>query len=99
MDLALRSFYHVPFIGWLTKDAVRGKPDAKYYFIMNLAALYGVLVYTFGYPFLIVTLLAAAALVFSAILTLTATDLIDSTRRARRQAAAQRAEYQQRPAA
>ncbi|MBI1204245.1 MAG: hypothetical protein GC182_17225 [Rhodopseudomonas sp.] len=89
----MRTFYHVPFIGWLTKDAVRGKPDAKYYFILNLAALYGVLVYTLGYPFLIVTLLIAAALVFSAILALTATDLIDNSQRARRQAAGPRGDH------
>ena len=75
MELALRTFYRVPVVGWLAKDAVNGKPDAKYYFMANLAILYAVLLYVFGYPLLIVTLLAATAIMLTGIVVLTAMDL------------------------
>jgi hypothetical protein len=75
MELALRTFYHVPVVGWLTKDAVKGKPDAKYYFMANIGILYAVLLYVFGYPLLIVTLLAATAIMLTTIVVFTAIDL------------------------
>lgn len=84
MDTALRTFYNVPIVGWLSRDAVHGAPDAKYYFAMNIAITYAFLVYLIGYPFLIVTALTAAALMLTSIVILTATDLVDSTLRARR---------------
>ncbi len=82
MELALRTFYRVPVVGWLTKDAVNGKPDAKYYFMANIAILYAVLLYVVGYPLLIVTLLAATALMLTTIVVFTAVDLFTSEARA-----------------
>jgi hypothetical protein len=82
MELALRTFYHVPVVGWLTKDAVKGKSDAKYYFMANIGILYAVLLYVFGYPLLIVTLLAATAPMLTTIVVFTAIDLFASSVRA-----------------
>ena len=91
MDIVLRAFYHVPVVGWLTRDAVRGAPDAKYYYALNIVAVYALLVYLIGYPFLIVTLLTAAALMLSSIVILTASDVIENAIRARRDAGTTRA--------
>lgn len=84
MEIALRTFYHVPVVGWLAKDAAKGAPDAIYYFLMNIAFLYAALVYLMGYPFLIVTLLAASALTLTTIVALTAADMIANSVRVRR---------------
>ena len=86
MNLSVRAFYRVPLIGWLTKDAVQGAPDAKYYFVMNIGIAYAALLYLVGYPLLIVTALTAAALMLSGIVILTASDLIENAIRARRNA-------------
>lgn len=83
MDTAVRAFYQVPLLGWLAKDAAHGAPDAKYYFLVNILIVYALLVYAIGYPFLIVTALTAAASALTAIVVLTATDLIDGSLRGR----------------
>lgn len=83
MEVAVRMFYRVPVLGWLTKDAVKGAPDAKYYFLMNIAIFYAALVYLVGYPLVIVTLLAATATALTTIVVFTAVDLIDGSLRAR----------------
>ena len=84
MDMAIRTFYQVPVVGWLAKDAARGKPDARYYFFFNIVILYAITVYIVGYPLLIVTALAAAALLLTSIVALTATDMIENRVRALR---------------
>ena len=81
MDIALRSFYHVPLLGWMTRDAVEGAPDAKYYFAANVAVLLVALVYGIGYPFVIITAIVAAALMLSAIVLFTAIDFFDNSQR------------------
>lgn len=77
MTTVARTFFHVPVFGWLLKDAIHGKDDAKYYFFGNLFVLLAVLIYIVGYPLLIVLALTAAVCALSLILVLTATDLID----------------------
>ena len=74
MRVSSQSLYHVPIIGWLAKDAVRGLPDAKYYFIANMVALFAALIYEFGYPFLISVALVAAASALTFLVILTASD-------------------------
>jgi hypothetical protein len=60
--LALRA----PVFGWMIHDAIHGLPDAKYYFAVNVAIVWALLVYLIGFPFLIVSadLLAFSALGF-----------------------------------
>jgi len=90
--MILRAFYYVPLLGWLARDAVEGASDAKYYFFLNVAILYAVLLYFVGYPLLIVTALAATGTVLTTIVILTATDLIDNTLRTRRKGDTARAQ-------
>ena len=90
MNTALRAFYHVPVLGWLTKDAVQGASDAKYYFLLNIAVFYAFLVYLIGYPLVIVTLLLATATALTTIVVFTAIDLLDGRARAQRSAGGRR---------
>ena len=76
-----KTIYYVPVFGWLLKDAVKGAPDAKYYFVGNVFVLLAFLVYTFGYPLLIILALTGTASMLTAIVTLTATDLFAQRQR------------------
>lgn len=75
MSTALRIFYRIPLIGWLVNDAIHGAPDAKYYFAANLALSFVLLLYAFGYAFLISVALAATALGFVSLFALTSAGL------------------------
>lgn len=75
MELAARTFFRIPVIGWLVSDAVHGRPDAKYYFIANVFVGFAALVYVFGYPFLIAYALTATFAMLIFLVVLTASDL------------------------
>lgn len=81
MRAAARAVLYVPVLGWLIRDAIYGLPDAKYFFIANLAFAFGYLTYFIGYPFLIVCALSATALMLVALVILTASDLIANLRK------------------
>lgn len=66
--------YKIPVAGWLLKDAIHGRPDAKYYFIANVLIMLGVLIYTFGYPFLITAAIGATAAYLLFLVAFTAKD-------------------------
>lgn len=74
MKVSTSSFYNVPLIGWMVRDAVHGSADAKYFFIFNIAVLFGVLVYTVGYPFVISFALLGTASGLVGLVLLTASD-------------------------
>ncbi|MCK9919114.1 hypothetical protein MXD81_59300 [Microbacteriaceae bacterium K1510] len=99
MELAARTFLRVPVIGWLLRDAIYGLPDAKYYFIGNLFLVFAALVYLFGYPFFICSVLAATAAYLTFLVVFTTSDLFDSKSNAQRQAAAARRDEALRPRA
>jgi hypothetical protein len=86
VNVAIRTVFHVPLVGWLLEDAVHGAPDAKYYFVANVVIATALLAYRFGYPFLIGVALMAAALMLVAIVVLTAADLFQPKRPAAAQA-------------
>ncbi len=73
---AVRYFYQVPLIGWLARDAIEGLPDAKYFFAFNLVMLFAALVWTIGYPFVIVLALLATASSLAFLVALTGQDLV-----------------------
>ena len=56
-----RLAFQVPVFGWLIHDAVKGLPDAKYYFIVNCLIVVAALIYFVGYPLVIVLALSATA--------------------------------------
>jgi len=74
LTLAIRHFYHVPLFGWMAKDAVQGAEDAKYYFVFNLVALFALLAFEIGYPFVISFALLGTASGLTFLVLLTASD-------------------------
>lgn len=76
MQAVARSLLRIPVLGWFLKDAIYGLPDAKYWFMVNLAFVFVALVYKFGYPFLILYALTATALMMTGLIILTASDLL-----------------------
>ena len=78
MNLALRTFFRTPIIGWLVRDAVLGAPDARYYFMANLLLAFVLLLYEFGYPFLISFALTATAIALISLIILTVADLFEA---------------------
>ncbi|MFG1318351.1 hypothetical protein [Xanthobacter autotrophicus] len=75
METAARVALRVPVFGWFLKDAIHGAPDAKYYFMANLAVCFVAMIYFFGYPFLIVYALTATAVALVSLIILTASDM------------------------
>ncbi|GLH81616.1 hypothetical protein SSBR45G_65250 [Bradyrhizobium sp. SSBR45G] len=80
MQAIAQTFYRVPVIGWMTREAVHGPADAKYFFAFNLVVLFAALVYTFGYPFLISVALFEAAAGLAFLVVLTASDAFTKQR-------------------
>lgn len=76
MNLALRVAARLPLLGPALRDAVGGKANGFYLLLAYGALALVGLVYRFGYPFLIVTLLAATAACLLLLLVLTAGDVV-----------------------
>lgn len=74
MTTALKIFYYAPILGWMLRDAIRGAPDAIYYFAFNVVTLFAYLVYAFGYPLVISVALAGAASALTGLVAITASD-------------------------
>lgn len=84
MQAVARTLLRFPIFGWFLKDAIYGLPDAKYWFLGNLAFVFAALVYLIGYPFLIVCALAATAAMLTFLVVFTAADLVANLRKKRR---------------
>jgi len=74
MAMAGQVALRFPVVGWLVRDAVYGRPEAKYYFLANclLAAALGAVV--FGYAFVILLAVVAAWVALALLVTMTAAD-------------------------
>ena len=74
MAMAGQVVLRFPVVGWLLRDAIYGRPEAKYYFLANcvLAAVLGAAL--FGYAFVISLALIAAWAALALIVYLTAAD-------------------------
>ncbi|MFN3855299.1 MAG: hypothetical protein ACK4M0_12970 [Phreatobacter sp.] len=83
---AAQVFYRVPLIGWMTREAVQGPDDAKYYFAGNLILILAFAIWQVGYPLLIILALAGAALGLVTIVVFTAADVFENKGRRRKPA-------------
>jgi hypothetical protein len=74
MAMAGQVALRFPVVGWLVRDAVYGRPEAKYYFLANcvLAVALGAVV--FGYAFVISLALVAAWVALALLVYMTAAD-------------------------
>ncbi|MEE4015369.1 hypothetical protein [Roseibium sp. FZY0029] len=62
--LVLRLLLAVPILNLFLKEALYGAEDAKYWFIANLAMIWAVSIYAFGYPAIIVPALTMVPMAF-----------------------------------
>jgi hypothetical protein len=81
MAMAGQVALRFPVVGWLVRDAVYGRPEAKYYFLANclLAAALGAVV--FGYAFVIMLAVAAAWVALALLIYMTAADSFSKVNR------------------
>jgi hypothetical protein len=81
MEMAGQVALRFPVVGWLVRDAIYGRPDAKYYFLANciLAAVLGAVL--FGYAFVISLALLAAWTALALLVTMTAADSFSKANR------------------
>ena len=88
MEIAGQVALRFPVVGWLLRDAIHGRPEAKYYFLANciLAVVLGAVV--FGYVFVISLALIAAWSALALLVYMTAADSFSPA--SRRDHAAQR---------
>jgi hypothetical protein len=81
MEMASQVALRFPVVGWLLRDAIYGRPEAKYYFLANciLAAALGA--FLFGYAFVISLALVAAWVALALLVTMTAADSFSKANR------------------
>ncbi len=81
MAMAGQVALRFPVVGWLVRDAVYGRPEAKYYFLANCvaAAILGAVL--FGYAFVISLALLAAWGALALLVTMTAADSFSKANR------------------
>jgi len=73
----VQTFYYVPVIGWLVKDAKHGSPEAPYFFLFNAVVIGAALIYFFGYPLVITVAVGLAFCGIAGLVVLTAGDAFD----------------------
>ena len=88
MAMAGQVALRFPVVGWLVRDAIYGRPDAKSYFLANciLGAALGAVV--FGYAFVISLAFVAAWVALALLVNMTAADSFSKSNR--RQLAAEK---------
>jgi hypothetical protein len=67
--------FAIPVFGWMLKSAWYGDMVEKLFFLANLLALWAFAIYLFGYPVLIIPVLALAGFYLVGLVILTAGDL------------------------
>lgn len=62
--LIIRLLLIIPVLNWFVEDAIYGEDDAKYWFVGNLAMVWAVCIFLFGYPAIILPALAMVPMAF-----------------------------------
>ena len=81
MAMAGQVALRLPVVGWLLRDAIHGRPEAKYYFLANCLLAVALGAVAFGYAFVISLALAAAWGALALLITMTAADSFSKTNR------------------
>mgnify|MGYP001156495873 CR=1 FL=1 len=66
--------FAIPVFGWLLKSAYFGGDREKVMFVINMALIWLLAIYLFGYPAVIIPAVAAAGLYLAALVIFTAGD-------------------------
>lgn len=70
----LRTFYWVPFLGMVIREALEGPDEAKYLFCANLVMAITLVVVSFGFQAFITIMLTAVVVMFIVIFDITRGD-------------------------
>jgi hypothetical protein len=83
MAMAGQVALRFPVVGWLVRDAIYGRPDAKYYFLANciLAVAVALGAFVFGYAFVISLAVVAAWVALALLIYMTAADSFSKANR------------------
>jgi hypothetical protein len=71
-EAVMKTFFHVPLLGWALKDAVHGRKNSAYWFFFNLFALLLLAIFTWGYAAVIIYALFMTAFMLTTIVVMTA---------------------------
>ena len=81
MAMAGQVALRFPVVGWLVRDAVYGRPEAKYYFLANCLLAGALGAFVFGYAFVISLALVAAWVALALLVYMTAADSFSKANR------------------
>lgn len=73
--MLLRMIYAIPLLGWMLRDAVQGTDESRVWFMLNMIMLWIFAGVMFGYPGIIIPAIAAAFMVLTALVWMTAGSL------------------------
>jgi hypothetical protein len=81
MEMAGQVALRLPVVGWLVRDAIYGRPEAKYYFLANCILAIALGAFMFGYAFVITLAVAAAWVSLALLIYMTAADSFSKANR------------------
>jgi hypothetical protein len=81
MAMAGQVALRFPVVGWLVRDAIYGRPEAKYYFLANCLLAVAIGAVTIGYAFVISLALIAAWVALALLVYMTAADSFSKVNR------------------
>ncbi|MCT8972551.1 hypothetical protein [Microbaculum marinisediminis] len=73
--MLLRMIYAIPLLGWMLRDAVQGTDESRVWFMLNMIMLWIFAGVIFGYPGIIIPAIAAAFMVLTTLVWMTAGSL------------------------
>lgn len=71
LPFAERALYAIPVLGWMLKDVIHGDRDNVWYFLVAIGSLWIMGIMTFGYPAIVLPVLALVPLAFVTLLVIT----------------------------
>lgn len=75
MGIVKKIVFAIPVFGWLLKSAYYGGGREKVMFVVNMALLWALAIWFFGYPAIIIPALVAAAAYLAVLVIFTSGDL------------------------
>jgi hypothetical protein len=81
MAMAGQVALRFPVVGWLVRDGIYGRPEAKYYFLANCILAVALGAFVFGYAFVISLAVVAAWVALALLIYMTAADSFSKANR------------------
>ncbi|QPC41676.1 hypothetical protein HW532_02415 [Kaustia mangrovi] len=75
MTTLSKIIFAIPLIGWMLRSAWYGDDSEKVFFCINIVVFWGLAIYAFGYPALIIPALTVTGVYLVSMIALTARDI------------------------